>query len=99
MKTVRERLFVYFDTHFISSIIILLLVLILGTSIGCLMVDAVKKQTKRWDSWMWAHQMELVPGIKWNYNQCVGETTNKYANRFCEEPSTLYKKYWIWKHY
>lgn len=94
-----DRLFEYFDKHFILSIIILLLVLLLGIGIGCLMCDAVEKQTRRWDSWMWAHQMELVPGLKWNNNQCLGESTDKYANRFCEEPYTLYKKYWVWKHY
>lgn len=99
MKPVQDRLFEYFNNHFIKSIIILVLVLFLNIGVGCLMVDAAEKQTRRWDSWMWAHQMEFVPGLKWNNNQCVGESTDKYANRFCEEPSALYKKYWIWKHY
>ncbi len=99
MKTVLDRLLEYCDKHVITSIIILLLVLLLGIGIGCLLCDAVEKQTRRWDSWMWAHQMEFVPRLKWNNNQCLGESTDKYANRFCEEPSTLYKKYWVWKHY
>lgn len=89
----------YIDKHFGQFIAITLVVLIVGIFGGILAVDAVEKQTRRWDSWMWAHQMEFVPGLKWNNNKCLGESTDKYANRFCEEPSTLYKKYWVWKHY
>lgn len=99
MNALLDRLFEYCDKHFIKSIVIILLVLLLGIGMGCLMADAVNKQTKRWNSWMWAHQMEFVPGLKWNHNECIGESTDKFANRFCEEPSTLYKKYWVWKHY
>jgi hypothetical protein len=89
----------YIDKHFGQFIAMTLVVLVVGIFGGILAVDAVNKQTRRWDSWMWAHQMEFVPGLKWNSNQCVGESKDQYANRFCEEPSTLYKKYWIWKHY
>ena len=89
----------YIDNQFGKVLAILLVVMFVGIFGGMIAVDAVAKQTKRWDSWMWAHQMEFVPELKWNHNKCVGESTDKYANRFCEEPSTLYKKYWVWKHY
>ena len=99
----RDKIGEYIDKHFGKSLamflVMALVVILVGAFGGIIVIDAVNKQTTRWDSWMWAHQMEFVPGLKWNNNQCVGESTDKYANKFCEEPSTLYKKYWVWKHY
>ena len=68
----------YIDKHFGRFLAMMIVVLLVGIFGGMIAVDAVNKQTRRWDSWMWAHQMEFVPGLKWNSNQCVGEWVWKH---------------------
>ncbi len=94
-----EKISNFYARHFIGCCIILVLAMLLGIGIGIPLVKIGERQIHRWDGWMWAHQTELVPGIQFNSDDCIGTSNNKYANTFCEEPPYLYKKYWIKKTY
>jgi hypothetical protein len=94
-----ERIMEYYDQHPARCLLIVIVCMFLMMGAGFLLVDGFEKQLKRWNGWLWAHQTELVPGIQFNSDNCIGSSTDKYANRFCEEPPDLYKKYWIWKMY
>lgn len=95
-KKIHEWIEVSVARMVVSTIVLWCVLLV----IGLLASDALRKQTHRWGGWMDAHQMDYVPGLQYNFDQCIGSNPdNKYAYIICEEPPTWYKKFWVWKRY
>ena len=94
-----KKLEKYCDQHFWRCVALLIFLLLLLIGNGIVLMKIGQRQMYKWDGWLWAHQAEIVPGIQYNVDNCVGSSSNKYANTFCEEPPELYKKYWVKKTY
>ena len=100
MKRIVKKIHDWIEESVARMVFATLVLFIVLLAIGLLASDAVYKQTHRWKGWMNAHQMDYVPGLQFNYDQCIGSNPdNKFANIICEEPPNWYKKFWVWKKY